>query len=90
MVFLTTRRMGIKCSPMKAEICPVCGWRGVILFHAPQRCAYLLRLREMRESGLGQRAILRELGISRAALYKALRRLGLSTNTPRRTSEAQS
>jgi hypothetical protein len=83
MVFLTTRRMGIKCSPMKAEICPVCGWRGVILFHPPQRCAYLLRLREMREGGLSQGVILRELGISRIALYLTLRRLGLSSKTPK-------
>ena len=90
MVFLTTRRMGIKCSPIKAEICPVCGWQGVMSYHGPERCAYFLRVRQMRESGLLQRAILRELGISRAALYKALRRLGLSPKTAKRTSEAQS
>ena len=83
LILLTTRRMGIKCSPMKAEICPVCGWRGVISFHTPQRCAYLIRLREMRERGLRQGVLLREFGISRAALYQTLRRLGLSPKTPK-------
>jgi hypothetical protein len=83
LIFLTTQRLGIKCSPMRAEICAVCGWRGVISFHTPQRCAYLLRLREMRESGLRRREIVRELGISRAAVFQGLHRLGLSTKTPK-------
>jgi len=81
LIFLTTRRLGIECSPTKPEICPVCGWRGVISFHTSQRCAYFLRLREMLEAGLRQRVILRELGISHAALYQGLRRLGLSPRT---------
>jgi hypothetical protein len=83
LILLTTRRMGIKCSPLRAEICPVCGWRGVLSFHTPQRCACLIRLRKMREAGLRAREITRELGISYAVLFKGLRRLGLSPKSPR-------
>jgi hypothetical protein len=84
MVFLTARRLGIKCSPMKAEVCAVCGWRGVLSFHYPQSCAFYLRLRQMREAGLPWSVIFRELDVSRASLSKARRRMGLITSkTPK-------
>jgi len=84
MVFLTTRRMGIKCSPMKAELCPVCGWRGVMSYHGPERCAYFLRVRQMRASGFRRREIVRELGVSRATVFANLKRMGLTARkTPK-------
>ncbi len=84
MVFLTAHRLGIKCSRGKVEICPVCGWRGVMSFHNPQRCAFHLRLRQMREAGLPWRVIVRELGISRGRFFQARRRMGLTTSkTPK-------
>ena len=81
LILLTTRRLGIKCSPVKAEICSVCGWRGVMSYHDHQRCAYFLLLREMREAGLPRRVITRKLGISHAAFFQGLHRLGLSPKT---------
>jgi hypothetical protein len=78
---LTTRRLGIKCFPIKAEICPVCGWRGVISYHDPQRCAYFLLLREMRVAGLPRRVITRKLRISHATFFGSLKRLGLAPKT---------
>ncbi len=83
LIFLTTRRLGIKCSPVKAEICSVCGWRGVMSYHDHQRCAYFLLLREMREAGLPRRVITRKLSISHAAFFQGLHRLGLSPKTPK-------
>jgi hypothetical protein len=81
LILLTTRRLGIKCSPVKAEICSVCGWRGVMSYHDHQRCAYFLLLREMREAGLPRRVITRQLSISHAAFFQGLHRLGLSPKT---------
>jgi hypothetical protein len=76
--------LGIKCSPIKAEICPVCGWRGVISYHNPRRCQYFLRLRQMREAGLRRRVIVRELGISHATFFDDLKRMGLTAHkTPK-------
>jgi hypothetical protein len=83
LIFLTTQRLGIKCSRARVEICSVCGWRGVMSYHDHQRCAYFLRLRGMREAGLRHRVILRELGISHAAFFQGLHRLGLSPKTPK-------
>ncbi len=83
MVFLTARRMGIQCAPFKAGICSVCGWRGVMAFHNPERCQYFLRLRTMREAGIRRRVIVRELGISRAKFFQSLKRLGLAPKTPK-------
>jgi hypothetical protein len=84
LVFLTTRRMGIKCSPFKAEVCPVCGWLGVMSYHDAVRCAYFLRVRQMRASGLRRREIVRELGVSRATVFANLKRMGLTARkTPK-------
>ena len=83
LVSLTTQRLGIKCSPPKVEVCSVCGWRGVRSYHSPERCAYFLQFRKMREAGLPRRVITRELGISNA-MFQALQRMGLTaTKTPK-------
>ena len=78
LVSLIIQRSGIKSSPPKVEICPVCGWRGVMSYHSPQSCAYFLQLRKMREAGLPRRVIVRELGISHARFFQVLQRLGLT------------
>ncbi len=84
LVFLLSRRMGIQRTPFRAGICSVCGWRGVMSYHNPQRCAYFLRLRQMREAGLRRRVIVRELGISPAVFFQALQRMGLTASkTPK-------
>ena len=84
LISLTTRRLGIKCSPSKTEICSVCGWQGVMSYHDHQRCAYFLLLREMREAGVRRRVIVRELGISHATFFDSLKRMGLTAHkTPK-------
>jgi len=83
LVSLIIQRSGIKSSPLKVEVCSVCGWRGVMSYHNPQRCAFFLRFRQMRGAGLPRRVIVRELGISHA-MFQALQRMGLTaTKTPK-------
>jgi hypothetical protein len=83
LISLTTRRLAIRCSPSKTEICSVCGWRGVMSYHDHQRCAYFLLLREMRVAGLPRRVISRKLSISPATFFDSLKRLGLAPKTPK-------
>jgi hypothetical protein len=83
LLFRTTQRLGIKFPPAKVVVCSVCGWRGMSSHHNPERCAYFLQIRKRREAGLPRRVIVRELGISHAMFHDALRRLGLSSKTPK-------
>ena len=69
------RGLGIKRPPHKVEICPACGWRGVIAFHKPHHCAHFSQVRKARMAGMSRREIERELGISDGALSHVIHRL---------------
>jgi hypothetical protein len=84
LISLTTQRLKAMSSTAKAASCPVCGWRGVMSFHNPEHCAFYLRVRQMREAGLPWPEIFRELDTSRGSLFRARRRMGLTTSkTPK-------
>ena len=84
LVSITTKRLGLKFPPAKFIVCSVCGWRGMSSQHNPERCAWFLRLRQMREAGLPRLAIVRELRISYSMFLAALRLLGLTaTKSPK-------
>ncbi len=84
LISLTSRRLKVMCSAARAESCPVCGWGGVMSFHSPERCAFYLGVRQMREAGLPWPVIFRELDISRGSLFHAGRRMGsISSKTPK-------
>ena len=87
LISLTSRRLKITCSTARTEacqVCPVCGWGGVLSFHSLNRCAIFLRLRQKSEAGLPWPEIFRELDISRGSLFHARRRRGLaSSKTPK-------
>jgi len=78
-----THRLGIKCPPPEVEICPVCGWRGVISHHKPDHCAHYLQIKKLRIAGMSRREIERALGVSGDALSLAFQRLGVERLGPK-------
>jgi len=83
LISLTSRRLKIKCSTARTEgcqVCPVCGWGGVLSFHSLERCAIYLRLRQKSEAGLPWPVIFRELDISSGTRFHARRRMGLTSS----------
>jgi RNA polymerase subunit RPABC4/transcription elongation factor Spt4 len=83
LISLTSRRLKIKCSTARTEgcqVCPVCGWGGVLSFHSLERCAIYLRLRQKSEAGLPWPEIFRGLDMSRGTPLHARRRMGLTSS----------
>jgi hypothetical protein len=62
--------------------CKVCGWRGWIIHHNPERCARYLKIRQMYLAGMTSRAIGRELGSSNTLVIHVLRAVGVKTRPP--------
>ena len=66
-----------------AGICPVCGWKGVLICHRSNECARYFWVKKLCMAGKSRREIKRELGVSNLTLNHARDRLGLEFRAPK-------
>ena len=66
----------------KTGICPVCGWKGVLICHRSNECARYFWVKKLCLAGKSRREIKRKLGVSNQTLNNARVRLGLEFHPP--------